>query len=524
MTKNPTRPLLLLASIALTLSFTLSACNKTTESTLSSDKAITAFSFASPAASGTIDESAKTIAVSVPYGTAVTALVATFTTRGASVAVGIAAQVSGTTANDFTSPVTYVVTAADGSTASYVVTVMAQVSITTLTVWDFKYSDVNASGAMKTNDAAFENANPGVTVVHVAQPTDSTQYYQIIQSAATANAGPDIAMFNGGRVDGFADALVDLDSYINDVKGQFTTASIEACSLNQKLGKPVKVLPLTMQGFGIYYNKTIFKNAGLDAEKAPKSSADFLTLCAALKAAGIVPITTGQTYSIDFFLRCAVANAYGPNVAGLVDGSQKFDNPVFKESATFVKTLVDNGYIESDGLSRPYFMTAIDKFAAGGGAMFIGLISDVADWKYFSDTLGADNVGYFPAVNFNDSAYKDQLATQGLNIGYGVMKWSKNQDLAAAYVKFVTTGECVKTYTLATGTLSPNTAATVTSVAYPVLTVIQGYLTNCQKDYIMLFYSSYEDDANKLCDKAFVTKEITIDNFITQYQGLITKY
>jgi hypothetical protein len=86
-------------------------------------KAITAFRFASPAATGTINENAKTIAVTVPYGTNVTALVATFTTTGSSVKVGSTVQVSGTTANNFTSPVIYTVTAADGSTVSYVVTV-----------------------------------------------------------------------------------------------------------------------------------------------------------------------------------------------------------------------------------------------------------------------------------------------------------------------------------------------------------------------------------------------------------------
>jgi hypothetical protein len=86
-------------------------------------KAITAFSFASPAATGTINESAHTIAVTVPYGTNVSALVASFTTTGASVKVGSTTQVSGTTANNFSSPVTYTVTAADTSTQNYVVTV-----------------------------------------------------------------------------------------------------------------------------------------------------------------------------------------------------------------------------------------------------------------------------------------------------------------------------------------------------------------------------------------------------------------
>jgi hypothetical protein len=86
-------------------------------------KALTNFSFASLSAIGTIDETAKTVAVTVPIGTDPTTLVATFTTTGASVEVGLITQQSGTTQNDFSSPVTYIVTAADGSTQNYVVTV-----------------------------------------------------------------------------------------------------------------------------------------------------------------------------------------------------------------------------------------------------------------------------------------------------------------------------------------------------------------------------------------------------------------
>jgi hypothetical protein len=87
----------------------------------SSDKAITSFSILSPAAAGGI--AGPSIGVSLPYQTALGSLVATFTTTGISVKVGSVDQVSGTTANDFTNPVTYTVTAADGSTTQYVVTV-----------------------------------------------------------------------------------------------------------------------------------------------------------------------------------------------------------------------------------------------------------------------------------------------------------------------------------------------------------------------------------------------------------------
>ena len=86
-----------------------------------SSDSITAFAIVSPAATGAINGS--TIVVTVPYNTSVTALVATFATTGASVKVGSAVQNSGITANDFTNSVTYTVTAANGSTQNYVVTV-----------------------------------------------------------------------------------------------------------------------------------------------------------------------------------------------------------------------------------------------------------------------------------------------------------------------------------------------------------------------------------------------------------------
>jgi ABC-type glycerol-3-phosphate transport system substrate-binding protein len=395
----------------------------------------------------------------------------------------------------------------------------------TLTVWDFKYGEVDGSQKpMKQIDALFQEKHPGVTVNHVAQPGEP-QYYQIIQAAASANQGPDVAMFHpGAREYGFGDILVNLDPYIKDVKSQFTAASIKMVSMDGKVGNPIKLLPMTMQGFGIYYNKAYFKKAGLDPEKAPKTAAEFLAACEKLKAAGIVPITVGQTYTIDFFIRCLVANAFGPNVPGLKDGSVKYTDPLFREGIEFIKTLVSKGFLEKEGFSRPYFMDGIEKYAAGNGAMFVGLLSDVGNWKAFSDKLGTANVGYFPTINFPDYKYKDQQVAQGAGIGYGVMTWSKNQKVAAEYVKFYATGDGARIYATATGALSPNTAVTGIESSYPALKVIQQYLKGgLAEDYLPMFYNGYEDDCNRLCDRLFVTGELTTDAFIAEYQKLISK-
>jgi trimeric autotransporter adhesin len=92
----------------------------------SSANAITNYSFVGyPGAPVTIDQAGtvKSIVLTLPFGTNVTALVATYTSTGASVAVGAAVQTSSTTPNSFASPVTYTVTAADGLKATYMVTV-----------------------------------------------------------------------------------------------------------------------------------------------------------------------------------------------------------------------------------------------------------------------------------------------------------------------------------------------------------------------------------------------------------------
>ena len=83
---------------------------------VSSAKAITAFSFpAIPSAVININERAKTINVTAPYGTNVTSLTPTITHTGVSY--------SPTGAQNFSTPKTYTVTAEDGGTQNYTVTV-----------------------------------------------------------------------------------------------------------------------------------------------------------------------------------------------------------------------------------------------------------------------------------------------------------------------------------------------------------------------------------------------------------------
>jgi hypothetical protein len=89
----------------------------------SSDKAILSFGFASPAAEGVIDETAHTVSVSVPSGTDMTALAPYISVSPDAFVVPFAGV-----AQDFSQAVTYTVTAEDGSTQEYEVSVSVPVS------------------------------------------------------------------------------------------------------------------------------------------------------------------------------------------------------------------------------------------------------------------------------------------------------------------------------------------------------------------------------------------------------------
>jgi hypothetical protein len=85
---------------------------------------ITAFSFVGFGSStGVINQNNGTIAVTLPYGTSVTALVAAFTTSASSVKIGSVSQINGVTSNNFTTPVVYTTSGQNGSTKNYTVTV-----------------------------------------------------------------------------------------------------------------------------------------------------------------------------------------------------------------------------------------------------------------------------------------------------------------------------------------------------------------------------------------------------------------
>jgi hypothetical protein len=130
----------------------------------SSSKDITAFGIAAGGTTVGASISGTDIALTLPFGTALGSLVATFTLSdaGATAAVDGLAQVSGATTNDFSSPIQYLVTAADGSDKTYTVTVaLAEPSGSALFISEVFVSATNTNRYI-------ELCNPGTAAIDLS--------------------------------------------------------------------------------------------------------------------------------------------------------------------------------------------------------------------------------------------------------------------------------------------------------------------------------------------------------------------
>lgn len=195
--------------LAILMTFTLAGCGSDSSSTpstatptLSSAKAISSYSLNE--ASGTINESAKTIAVTMPNGTDVTALVATFITTGEFVDVGLGVdsivQASGISANDFTLPMDYLVTAVDGSSSTYTVTaIVAPADTKAITTFSI-------NGIAGSIDEL--NGTIDLTLRFGTDTTALVAKYTTTGSSVTVNAAPQISTVSANNFSLPVDYLV----------------------------------------------------------------------------------------------------------------------------------------------------------------------------------------------------------------------------------------------------------------------------------------------------------------------------
>ena len=253
----------------------------------STAKAITAYSLDGIA--GTINEAAKTIAVTLPFGTSVSALTASFATTGAGVKVGATTQISGTTPNNFTPPVTYTVSAADGSTTTYAVTAtVAQNTAKAITAYSL--------------DGIAGTINEATRTIAVGMPSGSN-VTALIASFATTGAGVKVGaatQVSGATANNFTTPLTyTVTAADSSTTSYNVTVSVGAGPAAVNLGTAGNFVVLSKAGISTTESTAIVGDIGVSPIAAtaitgfpmtPDSSNQFSTS----------PLVTGKIYAADY--------------------------------------------------------------------------------------------------------------------------------------------------------------------------------------------------------------------------------
>jgi len=100
------------------------------------------------------------------------------------------------------------------------------------------------------------------------------QYYDRLFTSLTGGAAPDMGIMHGSLLRRFGDVLVDPTQYLdNSLEEEYLASHADLVTVDGK----ATAVPMDFHPVGVYYNKTIFEEAGLDPEDPPSNWEEFKT-------------------------------------------------------------------------------------------------------------------------------------------------------------------------------------------------------------------------------------------------------
>ena len=348
-----------------------------------------------------------------------------------------------------------------------------------ITVWDVNVDEPSNASYYDQAKAAFEAAHPGATLNFQSQP--DAEYYTLLGTALASKTGPDVIWANGGaQAKNLVGGLLPLDDKLGDLIPKLVGTS----AFTAPDGK-LYFIPTTLQGHVVYYNKALYKEAGLAPEKPPTTWAEMNKVCDAFKAQGKVAcflMANKEGYEAEFFLsEMANQSLTTQQQADWLTGKLHWSDPPIK---AILQTWVDTskaGWYQEGGNSQTMFMDEFTLFAQGNAGNVWGLLSNVAHWKAFEADMGAENVGVFPMPSPTVAADQHEGAP-GVpldgGVGYGVNKDSPNIDLALEAVKTLASPEVLTYLVNDAGIVPANTEVDTSGIDSPGLKQIMGWLAD----------------------------------------------
>jgi ABC-type glycerol-3-phosphate transport system substrate-binding protein len=320
-----------------------------------------------------------------------------------------------------------------------------------LTLWQ-NYGQSSKATATTDLVAAFEKLHPDIKINVVAQP--GSNWFALLKAASISHTGPDLAvLWTGVFVTQYQNLYTNLTPSLT--KGEMATIrGKQYLAPNEDLSKGIYVVPYDYDAYVGFYNKSLFKKAGIAT--FPKNWSGLQAACTKLNGIGVTPmiygLTGGLTLGAEFypwfdFAYVVIGAGYSPaQWRGLYTGSIPWTSPKLVSQLTKWSNLRTSGCTNKDVLTAS---NTITKFTTGKVAM---IVDGTFDTGVFQKGLGK-NLGVF-VPPYSDTAINGVEQYPG--DGIGVSSWSTHKQQAEEFTAFLTTAQAGSI--LAKDGVSPNRA------------------------------------------------------------------
>ncbi len=309
--------------------------------------------------------------------------------------------------------------------------------------WHESTSDAQV-GYWKGLADAYTKDHPNVTFE--ITNLDNEAYKAKLATVMQAGDPPDLFWsWGGGVLWAYADAGLTRDITpeltANNNEWKDTFAAQAALELYGKDGKYYGA-PFDWGAVGMWYNKALFKKAGLDPEKPPATWAELLDAVKALKAAGITPIAIGEKDKWPgHFWYGYLATREGGQDAFLkaYNRTGSFADPSFVKAFQDLKDLVDLNAFQEGFLAATY---NDQETVMGNGQAAMELMGQWSpSVQKTSSSSGeglGDDLGWFPFPVIDGGAGNAGDVFGG---GDGFAVGAKAPDATVDFLKFLTSKE-----------------------------------------------------------------------------------
>lgn len=279
---------------------------------------------------------------------------------------------------------------------------------------------------------AFEEANPDVSVTVTGEAV--SEHLQKLSIAAQSDTLPDIFWVYKSTAEEMqaAGKLLDLAPVLDELglADAFPESTVE----NFSAGDVIYGVPYQGLLTGLWYNAKILSDNGLEV---PVTFDDLVHVAETLSAKGITTISNGanqSSFSVWSFLVDLDRFGYEEKVEGILDGTEKYDNPDFLRLYEHIAELRDAGAFASN-VSTQTYQQAVDQFTSGNAAML-----DAGVWasSAIQESAIAPDAGFWIGPQFDDGVGEQNIVMNVASAPFAVSaKVADNQQKLDAVKRFL---------------------------------------------------------------------------------------